>query len=79
MLELKMTAQDNNPDEVMKIKRAMLADETFSVLSDIMGKLREIIKYEDCDEKTYERFWKFREFVTDAMDAEGINLDHYYN
>ena len=78
MLELKLTAQENEIDEIMRVKRAMLAEETFSVLYDIMAKLREIIKYENVDDKTYERFWKFREFVVDTMDSVGINMEHYY-
>jgi len=79
MLELKITADNDDPDELMRIKRAMLAEETFSVLYDIMAKLREIIKYENLDEKTYNKFEEFREFVIETLYAQGINLDYYYN
>ena len=77
MLELKLIAKD--PDEELKIARAIKADDAFCVLSEIMDILRTIIKYEETSEETNERFWKFREEVVDLMDSKGINLDYYFS
>lgn len=79
MLELKITAEPNDFDSEIKIKRALLADNAFSCLYDTMMKLRDITKYEDLDGKTHERFWKFREEIYDMLVDNEINLDKLWN
>ena len=75
MTEFRITAEESENDELIRIQRAVLADNSISCLYDIMDKLRTIIKYEETSEEVEERFWKFREEVSELMDEQGINLD----
>ena len=79
MTEFKITANEDEYDELMKIQRAIVADNAISCLSDIMSELRTIIKYEETSEETNDRFWKFRESVIELMDGQGINLDKLWS
>lgn len=79
MTELKFTSKDDDNQENLKLERILRADDVFYILSSIMDILRNIMKYEETSEETYNRFEKFRAEINELMYDKGINLDYYYS
>ncbi len=73
-----ITVDNESSFDALKLKRAVVADDLFYVVSTLLSKLRDKLKHDNLSPEDERELECIRDYIMELLEEQSINLDNLY-